>query len=525
MAFAFDEYVLDPDRRELCRGAAPVKLEPQAFDLLAYLVQHRDRVIGRDELTQAIWSGRIVTDAALTTRINAVRRAIGDDGRAQRLIRTLSRKGIRFVGEVKETVAASEIAVANRLSGTKLREREPDFAERAGITVLPFVAISGNAEEQYLADSLTGDIVVALSRFRWYSVLAQTSPLAFRGTAFDVKRAGWELGTRYVLRGTVHRRTDRLRIAVYLIETLTGAHLWAEDFDGLLADGFALQDRIATTAAASIEAPLRIAEAARSNGLQDRDATPCGLHLQAHPIFSDGKESVVRSLRLLERALALDPDYAPALADAAFCLQVLDINNGGRDRRANSRKALALARKALHVSNDPEPVATAAFALAYFGEDIEDALALIDHALALNPAFTRGWYMSGMALLYAGQPERAVERFETAIQLNPRDRLGRRNNAGIGIAHFFTGQLDSAVSRLRLMVQEFPRWATPYAALAACYTHQGFSRDAKAVARRLTATDPSLAPNVIQFRDPKHRGLLTPGVRLAQGVRLAGRRR
>jgi tetratricopeptide (TPR) repeat protein len=231
--------------------------------------------------------------------------------------------------------------------------------------------------------------------------------------------------------------------------------------------------------------------------------------------------SVVRSLSLLERALALDPYYAPALADAAFCLQVLDINCGDLNRQEIRRKALALARKALGSSDDPGSMSCAAFVLAYFGDDIDEVRSLLDHALSLNPSFARGWYMSGMARLYAGEPEEAIEALETSLRLSPKDRLTRRNHAGLGIAHLFMGHVDEAVPGLRLMVQEFPRWATPYAALASCYEAAGSHRDAVAVAARLKAVDRSLIPTAVQFRNPKHRALLAPGVRLGGNLTAA----
>jgi adenylate cyclase len=311
-----------------------------------------------------------------------------------------------------------------------------------------------------------------------------------------------------------------LRVTAHLIEAFSGTNLWGDVFEAALDEGFSWQDGIIGTIAGSIEPQLRVAEAYRAVQA-DQHATPYQLHLRAHPIFSDGKESVSRSLRLLERALVLDPGYAPALADAANCLQVLDINVVGRDRLADRRNAIAFARRALQIADEPEPIATAAFALAYFGENMDEALALLHHALKLNPHFARGWYMYGMALLYAGQPEQALESLQNSLRLNPRDRLGRRNNFGVGLAEFFMGHDDAAIATLQPVVREFPRWATPYAALAASHARQGSSADAVRVAERLMSIDPSLAPNVVQFRDPKHRELLTAGARLHASARIA----
>jgi adenylate cyclase len=227
---------------------------------------------------------------------------------------------------------------------------------------------------------------------------------------------------------------------------------------------------------------------------------------------------VLQSLALLEQAVALDPRYGPALADAANCRQILDVNGWAADRQLNRRKAVDFARTALQVSNDPEPVAISAFVLAYFGEDIDAAVALVDNALRLNPSFAKGWYMSGMTRLYAGRPEEAIECFQSSLRLNPRDRVGRRNIAGIGIAHFFNRRFDEAVPILRPVLQEFPRWATPYCVLASCHAHLGFLRESEAIARRLKAADPCLVPNAVQFRDAGHRALLTPGLKLAGRV-------
>lgn len=511
LAYLFEKYVLDLDRRELRHEGALIKLEPLAFDLLVYLVTRHERVVSRDELIDAVWQSRIVSDAALTTRLNAVRHAIADSGKAQRLIRTLPRVGIRFIGEVQEQPPGDEAAVP------PFPAVERGAVSRIPITIalLPFVAITRDAEECWVANSLVDGIATALANFRLFSVIVP-QPHSDADTGLnELKQIRRELGAGYAVRGTVHRRGDRVRVSAHLVETLSGSLLWADRFDGLLADGFSLQEELATTITARIEPPLRMAEASRPIKPADRAITPQHLYLRAHPIFSDGQESVARSFDLLQRALALDPNFAPALADAAFCLQVLDINCGGADHLARRRQAIGFARKALRVSCDPEAVATAAFALSYFGEEIDEARALINHSLVTNPSFSRGWYMSGMAHLYAGEPEAAMEAFETAIRLNPHERLARRNLAGIGMSHLFTGNFDEAVPSLRAMVREFPRWATPYAALASCYAHLGSEHDAATVVRRLRTVDASLVPNTVQFRSPKHRELLSPGIKLS----------
>ena len=511
----FGDCALDLARRELRRAELPVRLEPLAFDLLAYLVRHRDRVVGKDELLRDLWQGRIVSDASLTTRLNAVRRAIGDDGKAQRLIRTFSRKGVRFVGNVSEALAPRAGEVPSRPPEAPATATAYIGADRAVVAVAAFLAMGHEAEQRPFADGLAEECAIALGRFRWFSVLGPLPGDLSTYPLMDPARAARAIGVHYVVQGAVRRDGARVRVTARLIDAATGGQLWSDRFDGDASDAFALQERIAILLAGGIETPLRGAEARRRNATPARDATPYDLHLRAHPIFSDGRRSVLRSLCLLEQAIALDVDFAPALADAANCLQILDINCEGLDRPRNREKALRYARRALRVSSEPGPTTTAAFALTYFNDDSETAIALINHELTVNPSFARGWYMSGMAYLYAGQPEAAVDAFENSMRLDPHDRLGRRNNAGVGIAHLFCHRFDDAIPRLHMMVREFPRWATPYAALVSCHAHLGFVSDAEAVAQRLKAVDPLLRPNALQFRDARHRQLMAPGIRLA----------
>ena len=511
----FGECTLDLSRRELCRAGAPVKLEPLAFDLLAYLVVHRNRVVTKGELLRELWQGRTVSDASLTTRLNAVRRGIGDDGKVQRLIRTFARKGVRFVGDISEPRAPRPGVILPLASDAPETAATYVSSDRAVVAVAVFLAMGGDAEQRQFAEGLAEECAIALGRFRWFSVLGPIPRDLSPGYIVDPARAARAVGAHYLVQGAVRRDGAQIRVTARVIDAATGVQLWSDRFDGDVSDGFALQERIAILLAGGVETPLRGAEAHRRNAAPARDATPYDLHLRAHPIFSDGRQSVMRSLCLLEQAIALDADYAPALADAANCLQILDINCEGLDRQRNRERALRYARRALRFSNEPGPTTTAAFALTYFNDDSETAIAVVDHALKVNPSFARGWYMSGMANLYAGQPEAAINAFDTSMRLDPHDRLGRRNNAGIGIAQLFCHRIDDAVPRLRLMVREFPRWATPYAALASCYAHLGFISDAEDVGRRLKAVDPSLRPNAMQFRNEQHQRLMAPGIRLA----------
>src|SRR5258708_8826141 len=232
--YLFEEYAFDTDRRELHRGANVVPVAPQVFDLLDYLIRNGERVVSKDDLINVIWNGRIVSDAALTTRLNVARSTIGDSGEEQRLIKTLPRKGFRFVGQVREAQGATGADVSD--NSAELPKPALTLPNKPSIAVLPFANLSSDPEHEYFADGIVEDITMALSLFRWLFVIARNSSFTYKGRAVDVKQIGRELGVRNVLEGSVRKAGNRIRIAEQLIDAETGAHLWADRFDGALED-------------------------------------------------------------------------------------------------------------------------------------------------------------------------------------------------------------------------------------------------------------------------------------------------
>ena len=291
MQFSFNGYLLDTDRRELWRGSKPIAVEPQVFDLLAYLVQHRDRVVTKDDLLEAVWGGRIVSGSALATRINAARRAVGDTGEAQHLIRTLPRKGVRFIAEVKEQNTSLDFVAFQRAA---------EFSEKPSIVVLPFQNLSDDSELEYFADGLVKEIITTLSRIRWLFVIARNSTFTYKGQAIDVKRVGRELGLRYVLEGSVRKGGNHLRITAQLIDAATGAHLWANRVDGSLHDALEVQERVASAVAGAIEAMLRAGERTSSLATGEPALEPCRMaeRRQVTIMFCDLGGSTALAARL-----------------------------------------------------------------------------------------------------------------------------------------------------------------------------------------------------------------------------------
>lgn len=322
MQFLFDDFVLDPDRRELTRGSQAIDVGPQVFDLLLYLVQNRDRVVSKDGLFEAIWGGRVVSDSTLTSHINAVRKALGDNGEEQRLIRTIARKGFRFVGEVAEASAPPHaVSPKSELPGSNHAiPKVLPLPDKPSIAVLPFRNLSGDSEQEYFADGVVEDIIGALSRAAWLFVIARNSSFTYKGRAVDIKQVGRELGVRYVLEGSVRKAGDRVRITGQLIDATTATHIWAERFEGTLEDVFALQDQIATSVVGAIAPQLERAEIERAKHMPTTSLSAYDCYLRGVAGLQEGSRSAIdEALTHFRSAVELDPDFASGYAMAAWC--------------------------------------------------------------------------------------------------------------------------------------------------------------------------------------------------------------
>jgi TolB-like protein len=393
--------------------------------------------------------------------------------------------------------------------------------DKPSIAVLPFANMSGDPEQEYFADGMVEEIITALSRIRWLFVIARNSSFTYKGQSVDVKQVGRELGVRYVLEGSVRKAGQRLRITGQLIDALTGTHLWADRFDGSLEDIFELQDKIAISVAGVIEPTLQAAEIRRSSERPTHDLTAYDLYLRALAVlFPNTKDRVREALGLLEQAIAIDRHYAPALSWAAVCHLHLVRDGWTEAPETSRRKGIELARRALQAAqNDPGILVNAANVLAHFGEDIGAMIGLVDRALALNPSYARGWNVSGLLRVLAGQHDLAIEHVETALRLSPRERMGQPLSV-MGMAHFFKRRFAEAASKLLLSIQDHPGFPPSYRTLASCYAHMGRLDEARAVVAGLRAITPVVVPRDLPYRNPEDRELFLSGLRLAAGEAL-----
>jgi TolB-like protein len=317
LLYRFADFALDTARRELRRGTHLVPIAPQVFDLLEYLIKNRHRVVSKDDLIAAIWGGRVVSETALSTRINVLRCAIEDTGKEQHLIRTLPRKGMRFVGIVHEAQEPETPVAAGTVAQPKPALTLPD---RPSIAVLPFTNMSNDPEQEYFADGMVDDITTALSRLRWLFVIARNSSFTYKGRPADVKQVGRELGVRYVLEGSVRKSSNRVRITGQLIDASTGAHIWAERFDGAIDDIFVLQDQVTASVVGAIAPRMEQAEIERANRKPTENLDAHDYHLQGMArVYQATKQANSDALRLFSKAIELDPNLASAYGAAAWC--------------------------------------------------------------------------------------------------------------------------------------------------------------------------------------------------------------
>jgi adenylate cyclase len=400
--------------------------------------------------------------------------------------------------------------------------------DKPSIAVLPFANMSGDPEQEYFADGMVEEIITALSRIRWLFVIARNSSFTYKGRSVDVKQVGRELGVRYVLEGSVRKAGQRVRITGQLIDALTGTHLWADRFDGSLEDIFDLQDKVALSVAGVIEPTLQAAEMRRSAARQTTELSAYDFYLRAlaahYPLT---KDQTFEALGLLDQAIAIDRHYGPALSWAAICHLYLVRDGWAEAPETSRRKASDLARQALQAGeNDPRILANAARVLAYFGEDIGAMVGLVDRALALNPSFAYGWFVSGLLRLTAGQHDLSIEHVEISLRLSPRERMGSPLSV-MGRAYFFKRQFDEAAAKLLLAIQDHPGFPSSYRHLAACYAHMGRLDDAVQCAlsvQTASATqNAGAADEPMQFRIGVHVGdVMVDGENLlGDGVNIA----
>jgi TolB-like protein len=501
----FTDYVFDADRRELRCGSRPVAVEPQVFDLLLHLLLNRDRVVSKDDLLESVWGGRIVSDSTLASRINAARKAIGDSGDKQKLIRTIARKGFRFVGAVSTSPNDAEPEQAKGLPLDEFKEpSRPVLAllDRPAIAVLPFVNMSGDPEQEYFSDGISEDIITALSKLRWFLVIARNSSFIYKGRAVHMKQIAEELGVDYVVEGSVRKGGDRVRITVQLNDVATGSHIWAQRYDRGLADVFAVQDEITEAIVAAIEPQLYAAEnfRAKRKAPDSMDAWDLVMRALSHYWRVTRQDSLVAQA-LLEKAIAIDPNYGKALGVLATSY-MFTAHMGWADMAKATDIAESSAKAAIRADED-DPWAHNALGHAYlFAHRFDDSLAEFELALRLNPNFAlaQGYY--GLSLCYSGRWEEGDLAARRALRLSPRDPFSGVYYGIAAYAQFLGGNYDEAMRLARDAIRQRDDFVGAHRVLSAAAGMAGRFDVAKASLLELRRAQPNISLKWIAHQMP-----------------------
>jgi adenylate cyclase len=480
---SFGPFKLDRQRRRLTRAGVPISIGGRALDVLAVLANASGGTVGKDMLLNQVWPGLTVEENNLQVQISHLRKALGDGW-----IVNLPGRGYRLA-----------IAPASETSPSAMDE----VASKPSIAVLPFTNMSGDPEQEYFADGVVEDIITALSRMGWLFVIARNSSFSYKGTSPDIRIVGSELGVRYVLEGSIRRSGGRVRIACQLIEAATGGHIWADRFEGDLADIFDLQDGISESVASAIEPNLQRAEIARAVAKPTGSLGAYDLYLRALPHFyAFTREGTEIAGELLRRALELDAIYPRAKALLGWVL-VIRISAGwaGADEVDHARR---LAEAVLEADrDDPSTLRSAAQILGYVGPNIDVARAAVDRALSLSPISAQVLLAAGWVYSSAGDATPAIDFFQRGIRLSPRDPAMPVFLSGLGMAYLQAGRDEDAHATFRRHIVEWPN-PVPLRGLITVLIRLGRIDEACAAAAKLLRLWPEFRISTVRipFWDP-----------------------
>lgn len=493
MILRFADVSLDDESRELVRDGVTVHVEPQVFDLILLLARNAERVVTTDEILDAVWDGRAVSDAAVASRINAARKALGDNGTDQRVIRTLRGRGFRFC-LTPETAAAPA------------PPRAP-LSDTPSIAVLPFAVLPADAEVGFFADGIVEDLIGALSRFRDLSVIGRNTAFALRDDPGGAQAIGASLGVKYVLSGSVRHAGGRVRVSVELMDTATARALWSDRYDRTLDDAFTVQDEITRRAVSQIAPQTQYAEmtSAHRKGTASLSAWEQVMRARWHMDKHD-RQDTDTALALLAETARQDPDIALLHGTAAACHLHRMLNAWCDDPLTEIGLAEAAARRAVALdANDSAALAIMGLA-AMFRHRFDESLDLLDEATRRNPNLASGYGFLATVHGCLGNTDRSLENGDTALALSPRDPLRTFWMSGKGIALFLGRQYDGCIDNAEVMLRIQPGYGPALRQRAASLAMLDRPAEAAETVGRILSRMPGLTVDrvrqMVPVRDP-----------------------
>jgi TolB-like protein/Flp pilus assembly protein TadD len=472
---AFDEFELDLGRSELRRNGQPVAIEPQVFDLIAYFAANPGEILTRDDLIGAVWGGRIISESTISTRINAVRNVLGDDGVAQRIIRTISRRGFRFESKTSASIGPDSVALPDKPS----------------IAVLPFLNLSNDPDQAYFSDGITDDIITDLCRYDELFVIARHSSFTYRDTATPTAQIARELGVQYLAEGSVRRVVDRVRVTVQLIDPWAGNQLWAERYDRELEDIFAVQDEITAVIVNTLAGQI-----ARQHYKRVLTKRPEAVVAYDHVLKASEHALKVapedNSLARAEAEMAIQID--PTFARAHAILSLTHVNEGNNFWTAHPKESFGSAFEAANAAvkadeRDPWAHAMHGISELWHNRACDRAVSDMQRALELNPnnSYIRGLF--SYVLAFANQADRALIEIDVALRMNPYAPAIFQGFRGRAL--LIQRRIVEALPCLQEMVTLMPGHSNALGYVAVAFSAAGRKDEARAVAETLRISNPN----------------------------------
>lgn len=507
-SFQVEDRIVDLARREVRHNERPVDIEPKAFDLLVYLIANRDRLVTKDDLIADVWRGRLVSDSALASALNAARSSIGDNGQEQRLIRTSARRGFRFIGPVTSLGQRQELA--------------PEPSDGPSVAVMPFHNVSGEPDQEYFVDGLVEDLITALARFRSLKVVPRNASFAWKGKPYDLPQLASRLGARYVLEGSIRRAGGNLRIASRLIDSANGMHLWADRFDGRLEEVFELQDRIAACVLGAIAPAVNRAEIERARRKPVASLDAYDNFLRGLALFRQfGRDANRQARDHFYRAIELAPDFPTPYGFATHTYSAAKLQGWDFDPSSADTEVRRLSQVVAAVGQgDAWALSATGFSLAWICRDYDIAASFGEMATVLNPNLANVWTQRGAVSKFRGEHAQAIEQLARARTISPVGLEQALAQGYLGITLLFVARFEEAARCATQAASHVPHWLVGHLGSAAAHAFLGNKDEARRSLANVRRLNPTLRCSYLRNSFSYRRA--EDGATLAKGLRLAG---
>ncbi len=452
----FLDFELDAGAAELRRAGASIDVEPQVFALIAFLARNPGRVVTRDELIENIWRGRIVSDSAISTRINAARRALGDSGDEQSIIRTVRGRGFRF--ELYPT-SRTEHADSRNMAVAGNDQPALPLPEQPSIAVLPFDSGSRSEQDEFFADGVTEEVIIGLSRLRSLFVIGRNSSFSYKNEPHNSTRISAELGVRYLVTGGIRRAGKQIRVSAQLVDATNGRQIWSDKIDQDSEDVLVAQESIAQTVVSSVQTQVLLNEGELSEQKAKRRQGVSDLLNRAWRATAEWtEEGLLSALSLGGDAAAAEPGNARAYVVISLARYGMGYLGYADDLKASLREGLIAAREAVRLAPNDEYSHWVFACCAWCSGDHDLGVSHARRAIEISPNFSWAHGTMGTALAWSGDYHGAIDKTNTALRYNPRDTTIYFRHLVLALSHYGLRRYDEALEFASRVINQKPDW-------------------------------------------------------------------